>query len=137
MISFSFRAPSRSAGAAGDPAAMAAMALAVVERLRQTIAAENDDIAQRRPVDYETYGLRKNQALLELNRLASALAGAPPGAVLRAALTQLQAALELNQRLLGVQMKACAAVSETITRAIREGQSDGTYTAHAASRGDE
>ena len=33
--------------------------------------------------------------------------------------------------LLAVQLKACEAVSEIITRAIQDGQSDGTYTALA------
>jgi hypothetical protein len=134
MISFSLRAPVRTGDAAADPGLIVAMALPIVERLRKTIEAENDDIVSRRRVDYEAYSSRKNQALLELNRLAPALAGAPPGEGLRAALTALQAKLDVNQRILGMQLKACAAVSDIIARAIREGQSDGTYTALAGRR---
>ena len=39
-----------------------------------------------------------------------------------------------TRRALAVQLKACEAVSEIITRAIQDGQSDGTYTALAWSR---
>ena len=48
-----------------------------------------------------------------------------------------QAALEANRRALGVQLKASVAVAEIIARAIRDGQSDGTYTALAWRRFDE
>jgi hypothetical protein len=121
---------SRRADVTSAPAALA-MALPIVERLRQTIEAENRDIAQGRPVKYEAYSLRKNQALLELNRLVPALDPATAPGRLREALADLLGQLEINRRALAVQLKACAAVSEIIARAIRDGQSDGTYTALA------
>ena len=83
-----------------------AMALPIVKRLRDTVAAENEDIAKGRRVAYETYSLRKNQALLELNRLASALGGAVAGGALGEALADLVATLEVNRQALGVQLKA-------------------------------
>jgi hypothetical protein len=111
--------------------AEAAAALPIVERLRETIEAENRDIEQGRPVKYEAYSLRKNQGLLELNRLVPALNRATACGPLREALADLHAKLEINRRALAAQLKACAAVSEIIARAIRDGQSDGTYTALA------
>ncbi len=111
--------------------AEAAAALPIVERLRETIEAENRDIEQGRPVKYEAYSLRKNQGLLELNRLVPALRRATACGPLREALADLHVKLEINRRALAVQLKACAAVSEIIARAIRDGQSDGTYTALA------
>ncbi len=121
-----------------DAAASAlAMALPVVERLRQTAAAENADIAECRRVPYEAYSLRKNQGLLELNRLLPALGRAGASGRLREALAELNATLEINRRALGVQLKASAAVAEIIARAIREGQSDGTYDARAWRDSDE
>jgi hypothetical protein len=114
------------------PAAPAlAMALPIVERLRRTVAAENDDIARGRPVPYEAYSLRKNQGLLELNRLLPAIERASASGPLREALADLNAKLEINRRALGVQLRASVAVAEIIARAIREGQSDGTYDARA------
>ena len=111
--------------------AEAAAALPIVERLRETIEAETRDIEQGRLVKYEAYSLRKNQGLLELNRLVPPLNRASECGPLREALADLHAKLEINRRALSVQLKACVAVSEIIARAIRDGQSDGTYTALA------
>jgi hypothetical protein len=112
----------------------AAAALPIIERLVATVDAENRDLEQGRRVKYEAYSLNKNQGLLELNRLLPALAGATAAGPLRAALAELHAKLEINRRSLAVQLKACEAVSEIITRAIQDGQSDGTYTASAWGR---
>jgi hypothetical protein len=111
--------------------AAAAAALPILERLRATIDAENQDLDLGRPVQYEAYSLRKNQGLLELNRLIPALNGAAAAGPLREALADLHARLETNRRALALQLKACGAVSEIIARAIQDGQSDGTYTALA------
>jgi hypothetical protein len=121
---------------AAKPPAVA-MALPVVERLIRTVAAETEDIASGRPAPYELYGQRKSQGLLELNRLTPSLAHAGGGEQLRAALAELNAALEANKRALDVQLKASIAVAEIIARAIRDGQSDGTYTARAWRRSEE
>ncbi len=123
--------PRRQSSPGPSVEAALAMALPVVERLRQTAASETEDIARGRPVPYEAYSARKNQGLLELNRLLPALSGATPSGALREALVDLTATLEANRRALGVQLKASAAVAEIIARAIRDGQSDGTYTALA------
>ena len=118
---------------AQSPAAAAAHP--IIERLIATIEAENRDLGQGRRVKYEAYSQAKNQGLLELNRLIPALAGAAAAAgPLRDALAELHARLEINRRSLAVQLKACEAVSEIITRAIQDGQSDGTYTVSTWSR---
>jgi hypothetical protein len=109
----------------------AAAALPIIERLIATLEAENRDLEQGRRVKYEVYSLSKNQGLLELNRLLPALAVAAAAGPLRDALAELYAKLEINRRALALQLKACEAVSEIITRAIQDGQSDGTYTALA------
>lgn len=111
----------------------AAAALPIIERLIATVDAENRDLEQGRRVKYEVYSLNKNQGLLEFSRLLPTLAVAAAGP-LRDALAELHTKLEINRRALAVQLKACEAVSEIITRAIQDGQSDGTYTALAWSR---
>lgn len=113
------------------------MALPIVKRLRRTAAAETGDIAGAGSVPYEAYSAQKNQGLLELSRLLPALEGVTPSDALREALVDLAAELEINRRALGVQLKASAAVAEMIARAIRNGQSDGTYTALAWRRAEE
>jgi hypothetical protein len=109
----------------------AAAALPIIERLIATLEAENRDLEQGGRVKYEVYSLSKNQGLLELNRLLPALAVAAAAGPLRDALAELYAKLEINRRALALQLKACEAVSAIITRAIQDGQSDGTYTALA------
>ena len=111
----------------------AAAVLPIIERLIATVDAENRDLEQGRRVKYEVYSLNKNQGLLEFSRLLPTLAVAAAGP-LRDALAELHTKLEINRRALAVQLKACEAVSEIITRAIQDGQSDGTYTALAWSR---
>ena len=120
----------RSHGRRGGQPALAA-ALPIVERLRDAVAAENEDIAKGRRVAYETYSSRKNQALLELNRLLPALCGATAEGALGEALADLLARLEVNAQALRVQLKASAAVAEIIAKAIRDSQSDGAYSALA------
>ncbi len=88
----------------------AAAALPVVERLTRTVTAETEDIVAGRPAPYELYGQRKNQGLIELNRLLPAFAKAGGGEGLGAALAELNAALAANKRALGMQLKAAIAV---------------------------
>lgn len=114
-------------------AALAA-ALPAVERLKSAVAAETAAIAARGVVAYEDYSRRKSQGLLDLNRLAPALKRATADDALKAALAELNAALETNRRALRVQLEASIAVADLIARAIRDGQSDGTYTAQAWKR---
>jgi len=112
-------------------AAALAMALPIVQRLSQTVAAETEDVVRGGVVPYEAYSQRKNQGLLELNRLMPSLERLRGDEALREALADLNLKLETNRRALGVQLKASIAVAEIIARAIRDGQSDGTYTALA------
>ena len=115
----------------------APVALPVVQRLTRTVTAETEDIVSGRPAPYELYGQRKNQGLLELNRLLPGFVRGGGGEDLGAALAELNAALAANKRALGMQLKAATAVADIIARAIREGQSDGTYTARAWRRSEE
>jgi hypothetical protein len=107
-----------------------ALALSIIERLRRTLADELVDIRRRERVDYDGYNLRKNQALLELNRIAANIRSNENGnAILQNAVLQLKVDLEENQRELQLQLAAARAVSNIITKAIRDAQSDGTYSA--------
>jgi hypothetical protein len=114
-----------------------AMILPVVDRLRRTLEEENEDIARRGSVDYHAYNLRKSQGLLELKRLAPALADTQVGPILRVALADLYTKLETNRRMLRTQLRAAQAVTNIIARAIRESQSDGTYSARSWLDGEE
>ena len=107
-----------------------AMILPVVDRLRQAVEAENRELSQRTRVDYMTHSARKSQGLMELSRLRPTLLELQSNPKARAAIAELSAQIDQNQRLLGVQLKAARTVSDIVARAIREGQSDGTYSPH-------
>ena len=109
--------------------ASADVALPVFGRLLETLQEENALISAKRSVDYRQFALRKSQGLLELSRLGPTLAGvAATSPKVVASLTALLEILELNKKMLGVQVKAAQKVSEVIATAIQEGQSDGTYS---------
>ena len=111
----------------------AAAALPIVERLTRTVTAENRG-HRRRPAGAV-------RALWPAQEPGPARAQPPSAGVrqggrrrgpLREALAELNAASSKStSRALAVQLKAATAVAEIIARAIREGQSDGTYTARA------
>ena len=107
-----------------------AMVLPVVDRLRQAVEAENQDLTRRARVDYLAFSQRKSQGLMELSRLRPALDGLRTNARAKAAIADLSAKLDTNHRLLGLQLKAAQTISSLVARAIRDGQSDGTYSPH-------
>ena len=107
-----------------------AMILPVIERLRLVVETENLELMQRGPVDYNNHSQRKNQGLLELSRLRPALGGAQFNPRAQSAFAELSATLDVNRRLLHTQLRAAQTISNIVARAIREGQSDGTYSAH-------
>ena len=106
------------------------MILPVIERLRVVVEAENRELLLRGPVDYNNHSQRKNQGLLELSRLRPALGGAQSNPRAQAAFADLSATLDVNRRLLHTQLRAAQTISNIVARAIREGQSDGTYSPH-------
>lgn len=129
MNPFPVRRPAKHQSSRSSSAAD--MALLVIARLKQTLDAEIELIAGHRPIDYHDFNLRKSQALLELTRLAPALAGVESSPALCAAFKALRDKLEVNQHMLHLQLKAAREVADLIARAIQEGQSDSTYTAYA------
>ena len=104
-------------------------ALAVVRRLLQTLQSENAAVSLNRGMtDHSEYNILKSQALLALNCCAPKLVYAEINPALQTALQDVLVELETNRRLLATELQAAQAVAAIIARAIREVQSDGTYT---------
>jgi len=115
--------------ASPKPADGTEAALAVVRRLLHTLQNENAEVRHNRGIiDHSEYNILKSQALLALNRCAPKLAYADANPALQSALEELVIELETNRRLLATQLQAAQAVAAIIARAIRDVQSDGTYT---------
>jgi hypothetical protein len=108
----------------------AAALLPILDRLRGIVEQENLELSRGMPVDYQGHSRRKNQVLLELTRMKVSLASARLNPAVEGALSDLSSKLDRNGRLLGAQLKAARTIASIVARAIREGQSDGTYSAY-------
>jgi hypothetical protein len=101
--------------------------LTAIERLTEAVENETRDLGGAGPVDYRAHSQRKSQGLMELSRLEPTLLSVRGHPKMRAALTELLARLDANQRLLNAKLQAARTVAEVVARAISDGQSDGTY----------
>jgi prophage DNA circulation protein len=109
-----------------DPAIDAAFA--TIARLSRAIEREIADYGLGDPDARRDIQRVKSQSLLELSRLAPRLSGARRNAALAKAFGDLRALLTRDLSVLGVRLLACREVAETISAAISDAQSDGTYT---------
>jgi hypothetical protein len=103
-------------------------ALVVIERLTGAVERETLDLGGPGPVDYRAHSQRKSQGLLELSRLGATLSAMRDHPRLHAALGDLLAKLDANQRLLHAKLQAARTVADIVARVISDGQSDGTYS---------
>ena len=101
---------------------------AALFRLEKVLDQENEALAAFDSRDLGEFSRIKTQSLLELQRSTAALGqdNAPPE--LRQLLRTLQQKLELNRWLLQLHLDAAREVTAVITSAIREAESDGTYS---------
>ena len=115
-------------GEADRPAAVGAL-LRAIERLEATVEEETAALRNRRPADLRDFNNRKSQGLLELSRAMRPLDGAPPAEPVRERLAALRGKLEINQTLLKRHLDAVAEISGIVAAALRDAESDGTYSA--------
>jgi hypothetical protein len=112
----------------GKPAAAGAIDI-VIQRLEEVVDQETAALKSRRPVDLKDFNDRKSHALLDLTRaLRQMQGGNRDQPQLAKRLANLRAKLEVNQRVLQMHLEAVREVSTTLADAIREADSDGTYT---------
>ena len=98
-----------------------------IEYLGAVVEQETTALRARVHVDLTEFNNRKNQGLLELNR---ALRGLDPaaGPSLAPRLADLRAKLDVNRSLLARHMEAVREVANVVAEAIRDVDSDGTYS---------
>ena len=97
-------------------------------RLARILAHETTALRQRRPLDLDELCDRKNQALLELTRLGLGANREALDPGLESQLTDLRDRLEENRSLLELHLRAVRSVADILATAIRESESDGTYS---------
>ena len=99
-----------------------------IERANSAVVAETKALRNRAGVDLRDFERRKSQALLDLTRAGSTIGEGPADAALVERLGVLRGSLEDNMKLLSTHLRAVREISELISRALIEAESDGTYT---------
>lgn len=111
----------------GKTAAMGAVEI-VIQRLEEVVEQETAALRSRTAVDLKEFNDRKSHALLDLTRALRQVQGGANQPHLMNRLGELRAKLEVNRRVLQMHLEAVREVSTTLADAIREADSDGTYT---------
>ncbi len=103
-------------------------------RLLQLLDRETTALRERQPVDMDDLCDRKNQALLELSRIGRRLEGDSVDVELRSMLADLHKKLDENRSVLKLHLQAVSQVANILAKAIRDAESDGTYSTGPNSR---
>lgn len=103
-------------------------------RLLQLLDRETTALRKREPVDIDDFSDRKNQALLEMSRLGRRIDGDLVDDQLRSLLAELRRKLDENQSVLKLHLQAVGEVADILAAAIRDAESDGTYSTGGNSR---
>jgi flagellar biosynthesis/type III secretory pathway chaperone len=112
----------------GKPASGGAIEI-VIQRLEEVVDQETAALKSRKPVDLKDFNDRKSHALLDLTRaLRQMQAGGQSQSHLMGRIGSLREKLEVNRRVLQMHLEAVREVSATLADAIREQDSDGTYS---------
>jgi hypothetical protein len=118
--------------AGGDPLADGAAASAALEiciaRLEEVVDQETAALKRRASLDLREFNNRKSQGLLDLTRSLRVFQGAAPGTAALARLAGLRAKLDLNQAVLKQHLEAVREIATVMSDAIRDADSDGTYS---------
>jgi len=101
---------------------------AALDRLEKALDQENEALAAFDPRNLSEYSRIKTQSLLELQRSATVLNRENTPPELMQLLTTLRQKLELNSWLLLLHLEAAREVTTVITSAMRDAESDGTYS---------
>jgi hypothetical protein len=100
----------------------------IISTLETVVEEETAALAARTQVDLESFSNRKSQGLMELNRAARNLEAMANHQLVAARLSGLREKLAVNQRALKLHLEAVREISSIVANAIREADSDGTYS---------
>ena len=100
----------------------------VIERLEEVVDQETAALRNRTAIDLKDFNNRKSQGLLELNRALRGLDSPPKDKTVLARLAGLRAKLDVNRSVLETHLAAVREVATVLADAIRDAESDGTYS---------
>ena len=108
--------------------AISELTKAALYRLEKALDLENEALTAFDPRNLSEYSRIKTQSLLELQRSVAVLSREHTPPDLQQLLTTLRQKLELNRWLLLLHLEAAREVTTVITSAMRDAESDGTYS---------
>jgi hypothetical protein len=98
-----------------------------IGRMETIIDQETALLRENRAVELTEYNNRKQQGLLEINRILRNFTEFDIELVERDSIRRLVRKLEANRQILAHHLKAMDEISTLISRAMQEAESDGTY----------
>lgn len=122
------RAMADLAPAEGDGATALSAFERCIERLEDVVDQETAALKGRTAADLREFNNRKSQGLLELSRSLRHFQAAPPSDTVLARLAGLREKLDTNKAVLELHLQAVREVSTVMADAIRDAESDGTYS---------
>lgn len=118
-----------------DGAAASAALEICLARLEEVVDLETAALKRREAVDLREFNNRKSQGLLDLTRSLRVFQGAAPSKAALARLGGLRVKLDLNQAVLKQHLEAVREIATVMSDAIRDADSDGTYSPAACGVG--
>lgn len=117
-----------------NPGVVTAALLNAIERLEDTLHTESDLLRVGNGTgSLEEFNYRKSHGLLELTRASRNVDPETMDENLRLRLASLRRALETNSLLLQTHLDAAREISGILAEAMRQAESDGTYSAPSGS----
>jgi hypothetical protein len=107
---------------------MLSLVESAIERLEEAVEQETAALQARAGADLREFNDRKSQGLLELTRAMRHIEGTVPEPALMQRLAGLRTKLEVNSATLKMHLEAVREVSTVMADAMREAESDGTYS---------
>ncbi len=105
-----------------------AMIAVTIQRLEEIVDQETMALRSGKTVNLKEFNDRKSQALLELTRASRQMQGGAPDPALAKLVGALKVKLAVNQAALKMHLEAVREISTSLSDAIRQAESDGTYT---------
>lgn len=109
--------------------------LAAIRRLASIVEEETAALASGQKVDFDDFSARKSRSMLEFVRLMRARMHLGGEVEITEEIRRLREKLERNRSILEMHYDAVREVAGIILGAIKEAESDGTYTGRAAQDG--
>ncbi|RTM07925.1 MAG: flagellar biosynthesis protein FlgN [Bradyrhizobiaceae bacterium] len=109
--------------------------LAAIRRLEGIVEEETIALTTGQKIDFDDFSARKSRSMLEFVRLMRARMHLGGEVEVTEQIQQLREKLERNRSVLEMHYDAVREVAGIIVKAIKEAESDGTYTGRAAQDG--